>query len=411
MIFEEKKLEYARLIVKAGVHVRKGQTVFIRCAVENYEFARLVTRCAYEEGAREVIVRYGDDKTARMRYDFAPLDVFREFPKWDAEMFTAFAKNDVAFINIAGGDPEAFKGVDPAKMSAAVKASSTALKEYRKLQSTMAFKWSIAAIPNRAWAKKVYPGDNEDVAVTRLWNAIFGTVRVGEGNSFEKWMEHAENIRKKREVLMSYQFKTLHYTNALGTDFTVGLVKDHIWEGGADTDKKDGGPFFANMPTEEVFTMPDNRVAEGRLVAALPLSYHGNLIEHFEFTFKDGEVRDFKAERGEEVLRHMLEQDPGAKRLGECALVPFPNPVSSQGVLFYNTLFDENAACHFALGACYETNLRGGADMNEEELKAHGANQSLIHVDFMVGTEDLRIVGTTWDGEEVTVFENGTWAI
>ena len=411
MTFEEKKMEYARLIVKAGVHVRKGQTVFIRCAVENYEFARLVTRYCYEEGAKEVIVRYGDTRTARMKYDYAPLSVFETYPAWDAEMFTTFAKSDVAFINIVGEDPEAMKGVDPAKMSAAVKSASEALKEYRKLQSTMAFKWNIVAIPERSWAKKVYPGDNEDVAVTRLWNAIFGTVRVGEGDAFEQWMEHAENLRKKREKLTAYQFRTLRYTNALGTDFTVGLVRNHLWEGGADRDRVDGGPFFANMPTEEVFTMPDNRVAEGRLVAALPLSYHGNLIENFEFTFKDGEVVDFRAEKGAEVLRHMLETDPGAKRLGECALVPFPNPVSSQGVLFYDTLFDENAACHFALGACYETNLEGGADMDEEELQKHGANQSLIHVDFMVGTEDLRIVGTTRDGEEVTVFENGTWAI
>ncbi|MBR6977963.1 MAG: aminopeptidase [Lachnospiraceae bacterium] len=410
MTFEEKKMEYARLIVKAGVHVRKGQTVFIRCAVEHYEFARLVTRYCYEEGAREVIVRYGDTKTARMRYDFAPVEVFKSFPEWDARMFTTFARNDVAFINIVGEDPEAMKGVDPEKISAAVKASSEALKEYRKLQSTMAFKWNIVAIPEQAWAKKVYPNDNESVAVTRLWNAIFGTVRVGEGDAYEQWMAHAENLQKKREALTAYQFKTLHYTNALGTDFTVGLVKNHRWEGGAERDRVDGGPFFANMPTEEVFTMPDNRVAEGRLVAALPLSYHGNLIENFEFTFKDGEVAGFKAEKGEEVLKRMLEQDSGAKRLGECALVPFPNPVSSQGVLFYDTLFDENAACHFALGACYETNLEGGENMSEEELREHGANQSLIHVDFMVGTEDLRIVGTTWDGEEITVFENGTWA-
>ena len=410
MTFEEKKMEYARLIAKAGVHVRKGQTVFIRCAVENYDFCRIVTRCCYEEGAREVIVKYFDDRTARMKYDNAPLAVFENYPEWEALELNTYAKSDVAFIMITGGDPEAFKGVDPQKLAAAVKARAAALKDYRKLQSTMGFKWNIVAIPERAWAKKVYPMDNEDVAVTRLWNAIFGTVRVGEGNAFEKWMDHAADLKARNERLTAWQFKSLHYTNALGTDFTVGLVKNHRWEGGADRDKKDGGPFFANMPTEEVFTMPDNRVAEGRLVAALPLSYQGNLIEHFEFTFKDGQVVDFKAERGEEVLRHLLEQDPGAKRLGECALVPYPNPVSEQGVLFYDTLFDENAACHFALGACYETNLEGGADMSEEELLAHGANQSMIHVDFMVGTEDLRIVGTTWDGEEITVFENGSWA-
>lgn len=411
MTFEEKKQEYARLIVKAGGHVTKGQTVFITCPVECYEFARLVVKYAYDEGANEVILDYDDDVISRMKYDRAPLEVFEKFPQWQADRLTGYARDYVVFIHLVGSDPEAFKGVDQKKMAARMKASYEKLKEYRKLQSTMGFKWNVVGIPTKAWASKVYPELQEDVAVTRLWDAIFGANRVGEGDAFQKWMEHADILKEKTTKLTQYQFKTLHYTNSLGTDFTVGLVKNHRWEGGADIDKQDGGRFFANMPTEEAFTMPDNRVAEGRLVASLPLSYRGTLIDKFEFTFHEGKVVDYKAEKGYEALKGLIDSDEGSKRLGECALVPYPSPVSQQGILFLETLFDENAACHFALGACYETNLEGGADMNEEELAAHGANQSMNHVDFMVGTEDLKIVGTTWDGETVTIFENGTWAI
>lgn len=411
MTFEEKKTEYARLIVKAGVHVRKGQEVFLRCPVECYDFGRLVAKFAYEEGASNVHVEYMDDVTMRLKLENAPMSVFENYPQWDADRLNTWAKTDVAFIVLVGSDPDALKGVDVKKLQASAKASHEKLKDYHKLQSTMGFKWNVVGIPTKAWAAKVFPNMNIDVAMTRLWDAIFGATRIGQGDAYELWMEHADNLKDKCNKLGEYQFKTLHYTNALGTDFTVGLVKNHRWEGGADCDKKDGGRFFANMPTEEVFTMPDNRVAEGRLVASLPLSYRGTLIENFEFTFKDGQVVDYKAEKGEEALKGLLESDEGSKRLGECALVPYPCPVSEQGILFLETLFDENAACHFALGACYETNLVGGAEMDEEELAKHGANQSMNHVDFMVGTADLKIVGTTYDGEEVTVFENGNWAI
>jgi len=371
----------------------------------------MVVKEAYLAGAEAVVVKWQDDVVSRMTYDYAPLSVFEQFPEWRALEMNTYAREDYAFIYLAGSDPEAFKGVDIAKMQAAQKAAHEPLKEFRKAQSTMAIKWTVLAIPSRAWAAKVFPGMNVDTAMTRLWDAIFATVRIGDGDSYEKWMKHADTLAEKCRILNEWQLQSLHYENSLGTDFTVGLVENHRWEGGADIDKKNGGRFFANMPTEEVFTMPDNRKAEGTLVASMPLSYRGSLIENFRFTFKDGEVVDFDAEKGKDNLKSLLESDPGSKRLGECALVPFPSPVSEQGILFYETLFDENAACHFALGACYETNLLGGAEMSEDELHAHGGNTSMNHVDFMVGTSDLKITGRRKDGSEVVIFENGTWAI
>lgn len=410
MTFEEKQAEYARLIVKAGAAVREGQRVFLSCPIESYEFGRMVVKEAYLAGAEAVVVKWQDDVTARMTYEYAPLSVFSEFPEWQALEMNTYAREDYAFIYLSGSDPEAFKGVDMEKMQAAMKAAQEPMKEYRKAQSTMAVKWTVLAIPSRGWAAKVFPTMNVDTAVTRLWDAIFATVRIGSGDAYEKWMAHADNLAEKCRVLNEWQLDSLHYENSLGTDFTVGLVENHRWEGGADIDKKTGGRFFANMPTEEVFTMPDCRRAEGTLVSAMPLSFRGSLIENFRLTFKDGEVTDFDAEKGKENLRVLLESDPGSKRLGECALVPYPSPVAQQGILFLKTLFDENAACHFALGACYETNLIGGPEMTEEELHAHGGNTSMNHVDFMVGTADLKITGRRKDGSEVRVFENGTWA-
>lgn len=410
MTFEEKKEEYARLIVQAGVHVRKGQKVVLTCPVECFEFGRMIVKYAYEEGAEEVILKWSDDPCRRMWYENAPMEVCGAYPEWTALEYNTLGKNDAAFIDLVGSDPEAFKGIDPEKMAARSKAADTALKEYNKLASSMGFKWNVSAVPTFAWAKKVFPGLNENVALTRLWDAIFEACRVGEGNASEQWLAHAEELHDRCAKLNGWQFTSLHYTNAAGTDFRVGLVEDHIWEGGADTDKKDGGKFFANLPTEEVFTMPDNRKAEGKLVASLPLSFRGSLIENFWFEFKDGAVVRFGAEKGEEHLKTLLESDDGAKHLGEVALVPYPSPVAKQGILFLETLFDENAACHFALGGCYETNLKGGVDMTEEELHEHGGNTSMEHVDFMVGTKDLKITGTLKNGEEVTVFENGTWA-
>lgn len=410
MTFEEKKREYAKLLVNAGLSIRKGQKLYLTCPLEVADFAKLVIKEAYLAGASNVIVKWVDDEIARMKYDYAPIEVFENFPEWEALEKNTLAKDDTAFMRIVGEDPEALKGVDANKIKAGQKAAYAALRDYYKLQSTMGFKWNVSAVPSKAWASKVFPDLDVDEAVCKLWEAVFGTVRIGEGDSVKLWMDHAAKLKEKYTILNNWQLKELHYKNSLGTDFTVGLVENHRWEGGADKDPVDGRPFFANMPTEEVFTMPHRLKAEGVLCSSLPLCYEGDLIEDFKLVFKNGEVVDYDAKKGKDQLKLLLEGDEGSRHLGECALVPFDSPVAKQGILFLETLFDENAACHFALGNCYETNLIGGPEMSEEELIAHGGNISLNHVDFMVGTKDLEITGITKDGEKVTVFKNGTWA-
>ncbi len=410
MTLQEKKEQYARLIIRVGVSVREGQVVYVRCPLEEYEFGRMIAAEAYSAGAKNVIFTWNDDKLARLKYDNAPLEVFENYPEWDALMLNTLATTDACFISIVGSDPEALKGADTAKLKAARVALNEKCKPYRKAISTMGVKWNVTAIPTKAWASKVFPELPVDEAVNKLWDAVFGTVRIGDGDPVEKWMQHAAELKEKHTKLTSWQLKSLHYKNSLGTDFTVGIVENHRWEGGADSDPVNGQPFFANMPTEEVFTMPHREKAEGVLVSSLPLSYEGNLIKDFKLTFKNGEVVDYEAKEGEEYLKLLLETDEGSRHLGEVALVPYPCPVSEQGIMFLETLFDENAACHFALGHCYETNLVGGADMSEEEVKAKGGNFSINHVDFMVGTKDLLVTGITKDGEEVTIFKDGTWA-
>lgn len=410
MTLEEKKQQYAKLIINAGIALRKGQVLMLNCPLEAYEFGKMVVKEAYLAGAKNVICKWADDEIGRWKYDYAPLEVFENYPEWDALERNTLATTDACFVSIVGYDPEAMKGVDPAKIKASRKASHEALKDYFKATSTMAVKWNVSSVPTKAWASKVFPELPVEEAMDKLWSAIFGTVRIGDGDPVEKWMQHAKNLKEKTTILNKWQLKSLHYKNSLGTDFTVGIVENHQWEGGADTDPVGSGPFFANMPTEEVFTMPHREKAEGVLVSSMPLSYAGDLIEDFKLVFKNGAVVDYDAKKGKDVLKLLLETDEGSRHLGECALVPYPSPVSEQGILFLETLFDENAACHFALGNCYETNLVGGADMEEDEVKAHGGNFSMNHVDFMVGTKDLEITGITKDGEEVTVFKNGTWA-
>lgn len=410
MTFEEKLQEYARLIVRVGVNVQKGQDIVLRCPVECYEFARKIVREGYEAGAREVIIHWSDDESRRMAYDYADVSIFETLPDWKAESMNQYARLGAAFISISGGDPEVFKGVDGEKLKASAKASDQAYELFYKRMSASEIPWNVAAIPSEKWAQKVFPKLSANEAMEKLWESIFQAVRIGKGDAVKAWKEHDAFLTEKCKELNKQQFAKLHYTNSLGTDFTVGLVENHIWEGGSEADSA-GIDFIANMPTEEIFTMPDIRQAEGTLVSALPLSYEGNMIRNFSFTFKDGKVVDFSAEEGMESLERMVNSDDGSRYLGEVALVPYNSPISNMKTLFYNTLFDENASCHFALGRCYPTTVKGGADLNEEELKQVGGNVSMIHVDFMVGTSDLTITGIKKDGSEVPVFIDGNWAM
>ena len=401
--------KYADLLVRVGINIQKNQILVIASPIECAEFARIVSIKAYEAGAREVIMRWIDEKSTRIRYKMASDEVFDEFPEWNTQYFNSYADKDAAFLSIAASDPELMKDVDPKKISRANKAASIGLEYYRSRMMSNKNVWCVASIPTTAWAKKVFPKSSNEEAVERLWDAIFKAVRVDRNDPVQAWIKHQSNLNKKLTFLNDNEFKALRYKNSIGTDVIVELPKNHVWFGGGDIAPQ-GHVFIANMPTEEVFTMPKLDGVNGKIVSSIPLNYNGNLIENFSFTFKDGLVVDFDARKGEDVLKELLDTDEGAKRLGEVAFVPYDSPISNQKILFFNTLFDENASCHFALGKAYPICVKDGDTMTKEELKKAGANDSLIHVDFMVGTEDLEIIGIKEDNTEVKIFENGNFA-
>ena len=405
----ENNLEkYAELLVRTGINIQEDQILVINSPIETAEFARLASIKAYESGAREVVIRWIDEKSSKIRFDMAKDEVFDEFPEWIKTMLEGYAKKGAAFLSIAASDPELMKDVDPKRMSRQQKVMSQGLEYYRTRMMTNQNVWCVASIPTVAWAKKVFPDGSEEEALNKLWEAIYKAVRVDQPDPVAAWEEHQQNLNKRLDFLNTHHFTALRYKNEAGTDVTLELPKNHKWVGGGDKGPH-GKVFFANMPTEEVFTMPKADGVEGTVVSSMPLNYNGNLIEDFRFTFSKGKVVDFDARSGKEVLRELLDTDDGAKRLGEIALVPFDSPISNQNILFYNTLFDENASCHFALGKAYPSCIKGGDELSKDALKEEGANDSLTHVDFMIGTEDLAIFGITENGEEVPVFKEGNF--
>lgn len=407
---EEKIREYARLLIRVGLNVRRGQTLVISSPVECADFARLCAAEAYEVGCREVVMNWHDDALGRMKYLKADNAVFDEVPLWRRHFFNDYALEGAAYLAVSATDPENFKGIAPDRLVRAQRASGAALKEFDRLQMSSGFPWCIASIPIPSWAGTVFPDAGKDEAVAKLWDAIFAAVRIsGDGRAVERWREHLATLAARMEKMNALNFKTLHYTNSLGTDLTVELPEGHVWEAGNDVTPA-GQEFIANIPTEELFTSPLRTGVNGVVYASMPLVNDGNIIEGFSFTVRGGRIEKIRAEKGEEFLKAAVSVDEGARYFGEVALVPYDSPISNQKLLYYNTLFDENAACHIAFGEAYPC-LKGGQKMTKEELKARGLNDSITHVDFMVGTRDLSIVGTTHDGREVPVFVNGNFAI
>lgn len=407
---DTKMLEkYARLIVKTGVNIQKGQTMVITSPIECASFARMVAQFAYEEGARDVVLNWKDELLAKIRFMQAPEEVFEEFPEWQKEFYLSYVKQGAAFVSIAASDPELFKDVNPGRLVKVQKASNTALKEYRERIMSNKNSWCVVSIPTTAWAKKVFPKLAEEQAVEALWEAILKTVRVDTTDPVAAWEEHKRNLKKHAEFLNKSQFQFLQYKNSLGTDLKIELPQNHVWLGGSEF-TPEGLEFLANMPTEEVFTMPKKTGANGTVFSSKPLNYNGNLIDDFSLTFKEGKVVDFTAKQGYEILKGLVETDEGSHFLGEVALVPYNSPISNSNILYYNTLFDENASCHLAIGKAYPVCIKDGENMSNEELKALGVNDSLTHVDFMIGTKDLEIVGITTEGKEIAVFKNGDFA-
>ena len=402
--------KYAELVVKVGVNLQPDQLLVINSPIECAEFARLIAKAAFEAGAHDVVVSWGDEELAHIRYAGGKKEIFTEFPEWKVRFYQDYAEQGAAFVSIAARNPEIFKDIEPEKLTLAAQAAGAALLEYRARLMNNENTWCVVSVPTAGWAQKVFPGLAEEEAQARLWQEIFRTVRIESGKDpAEAWQEHISTLQRAAEFLNRKNFKSLHYRNSLGTDMTVALPEGHIWAGGAERSAT-GVTFAANMPTEEVYSLPLREGVNGTVYASKPLIYNGNRIENFHLTFKEGRVVDFGAEVGEETLRELINMDEGSHYLGEVALVPYDSPISNSGILFYNTLFDENAACHLALGKAYPTCIRGGEKMDSVTLLQHGVNDSLVHEDFMIGTADLSIVGTTQEGEEVEIFINGNFA-
>ncbi|QQY79553.1 aminopeptidase [Keratinibaculum paraultunense] len=401
--------EYAKLCVEVGINLQKGQPLVINTPIEGADFVRLVTKHAYELGAKEVHVNWNDEILTKMKYENAPMEVFENFPKWYADGMEEYAEDGAGFLSIYSQDPELLKDIDPKKIAAYNKSSSIALKNFRNYTMNDINAWCVVSIPTQGWASRVFPDVSEEEAMEKLWKAIFKSTRMDLEDPIKAWEEHLKNLEEKVNFLNEKKFKKLYYKSSNGTDLEVELPEGHIWAGGGSKNAKDVF-FVPNIPTEEVFTMPLKTGVNGVVYSTKPLNYGGNLIDEFKLVFEEGKVVDFEAEQGYEVLKDLLSLDEGAKHLGEVALVPYDSPISNSNIIFLNTLFDENASCHFALGKAYPTNIEGGENMTEEELEKRGVNDSLTHVDFMIGSEDLSIIGETKDGKKVQIFENGNWA-
>ncbi|HIB3668947.1 TPA: aminopeptidase [Enterococcus faecalis] len=407
--FNENLKKYARLIAETGVNVQDNHTVVLQISVDQAPLARLITEEAYRLGAAEVIVQWSDETIQREFLAHAAIDRIENVPQYKIDQTDDWIAKGASRISVVSSNPDALAGVDAQRVAAFQTANGKALVNLRKATQANKVSWTVVAAASEGWAAKVFPElATSEEQVDALWNEIFKTTRIYEENPVIAWDIHDKKLQEKAAELNEQQFTALHYT-APGTDLTIGLPKNHLWEGAGSYNAR-GEEFMANMPTEEVFTAPDSRRVDGYVSSTKPLSYAGTIISGMKFTFKDGKVVDFSAEQGEEALKNLLAIDEGAKHLGEVALVPDPSPISQSGLIFYNTLFDENASNHLAFGSAYAFNLQGGTEMSEEELAEAGLNRSQTHVDFMVGSDKMNIDGIKEDGTIVPVFRNGDWA-
>ena len=406
--FSEKLKKYAELIVKVGVNVQKGQPVVLYISVTQQELAHLIVEEAYEAGASEVMIEWKDTFSEREFLKHASEERLENIPEYIVKKGNYIAGKKAARISVMSADPGAYSGIDQKRIAKNQAAMGKALRQVRKATQNNDLSWTVVSAADQAWAEKVFPEKKGQAAIDALWEEIFKTTRIDKADPVKAWHEHDQKLHEKSDWLNEQQFSALHYVSPV-TDITIGLPENHVWEG-AGSFTPEGTEFMANMPTEEVFTAPDCRRIDGYVTSTKPLSYAGNILEDMKFTFKDGKVVEATAKKGQEVLEHLLETDAGAKSLGEVSLVPDPSPISQSGIIFFNTLFDENASDHLALGASYPFNVSGGTKMSDEELLDHGMNVSQTHVDFMVGSADMDIDGIKKDGTIVPVFRNGDWA-
>lgn len=400
--------KYARLIARKGINVKKGQEVIVSASLDQPEFVKMVVEECYRAGASKVTVEWSYQPITKLHYRYRSLKTLSTFEKWEIEKLEHKCETLPATIYIESDDPDGLKGIDQTKVSKASQAKYPIIKPYHDKMDNK-YQWCIAAVPGEAWAKKVFPGERTSKAVEKLWNAILYTSRADGDDPVKAWEEHNADLKTRFEYLNSLGIESLHYTASNGTDFTVGLIPDALFMGGSEF-TLGGTEFNPNIPSEEVFTSPMKGKAEGVVHATRPLSYRGELIENFSVRFENGKAVEVHAEKGEELLKQMISMDENAAYLGECALVPFDSPIRNSEITFFNTLFDENACCHLAFGRGFENCIKDFDKYTLEECREKGINDSLIHVDFMIGSEDLNITAHTRDGKDVAIFKDGNWA-
>jgi aminopeptidase len=407
--FAQSLEKYADLVLQVGVNLQKGQSLVIRAPISTADFVRAVVKKAYVSGAKQVVVDWNDDQIRRIRVLHAPQETLEQYPEWKASVFEEFAKEGAAFLTVVSRNADLMKGADPARVALQMKADSGVLKGLRAYTRSGKVCWALVAVPSPEWAAKVFPELDEKERMEKLWQAVFQANRIYTEDPVQAWKEHLDNLVQKRDTLNRKKYKRLHF-HAPGTELTIELPALHVWNGGPWL-CENGTVFVPNLPTEEVFTMPSKEGVNGVVTSTKPLNYGGSLIEDFTIHFREGRIIDFSAKTGYEALKNLIETDEGAQFLGEVALVPHRSPISDMNIIFYDTLYDENASCHLAIGNAYPVCLEGGAQMTGEELIRHGANLSSAHSDFMIGSAELDIDGETADGTREPIFRKGNWAI
>ena len=401
--------KYASLIARVGVNVQKKQEVVITAELDQPEFVKMVVDECYKAGASKVTVDWSYQPLVRSHVRYCTEKVLSKVEDWQIAKMEHMVETLPCRIYLMSEDPDGLNGINVKKYTKSMAAKSKVFKPIRAKMENK-YQWCIAAVPGKEWAKKVFPGQRASVAVEMLWEAILDTSRVYE-DPVEEWNKHNDNLLRKCDYLNSLGLRELRYKSSCGTDLKVGLIEDVLFMGGGENALGSGIYFNPNIPSEEVFTSPMKGEAEGIVYASKPLCYGGALIENFWVKFEGGKAVEVGAEKNEELLREIIKMDENAGYLGECALVPYSSPINESGLLFYNTLFDENAVCHLALGRGFTNLVKGYENMTEDECHAKGINDSIVHEDFMIGTSDLSIIGVTKDGKEIEIFKDGEWAI
>ncbi len=409
MTFEQNLEKYADLLVSVGLNLQPEDKLLIRVTQDSLPLVRMVARKSFEKGVVDIVYEFSDDELTLHRFLLAPDAAFKFFPDYRVDYYEKMYQDHYNVLSLITPDPDLLKPADPARIATWQRTAGLAAKRLQRYTMENKVKWCVAGAACKAWATAAFPNLSEEEAMQSLWDNIFAATRTDQDDPIKAWQEHDASLKKRQDFLNAARFDKLLYQGP-GTDLEVGLVENHIWIGGSGVSES-GDVFMANIPTEEIFTMPHADKVNGTLRATMPLSVRGQIVDKFHFTFKDGKVVDFDAEVGKQILTDLMDMDEGAKHLGEAALVAHNSPISNTGILFKNTLFDENASCHFALGAAYSENLEGSTQRTEEENRKLGMNDSMIHVDFMVGGPEVTVTGVQTDGTKITLLENGEWLI